>query len=288
MSLASTQSGLGEVASGGGVQRLQVAGQFRLKYHCLHLVSFSRNVTSGQYPESLSLHDGGSGGGGNGNGGGGGGGEGDGGGGEGDGGGGEGDGGGGDSGGDEGPAHWPQARAQLRRYQGRSHLCTCANGVPGSPSQPLSSGGMPWHDGSGDGDGGGCGLGGGGGGGSGGGSDVGGGDGGSAGDDGPVAHWPQARAQLRRYQGRSHLCTCANGVPGSPSQPLLSGGMPWHDGSGGGDVDGAGAAGPDTSTSAPTHSSTQRAASHLSGRVPFILVSLAFFWCERVSCSSEP
>ena len=49
----------------------------------------------------------------------------------------------------------------------------------------------------------------------------------------------------------------------------------------------AGAADPD-SPWAPTHSSTQRAASHLSGRAPFILVSLAFFWCERVSCSSEP
>eukprot|EP00964_Phaeocystis_antarctica_P078018 scaffold48508_cov53-Phaeocystis_antarctica.AAC.1 len=50
-----------EVASGDGVQKPQVAGQFRLKSACLHLVSFSRNVTSGQYPESLSLHDVGSG-----------------------------------------------------------------------------------------------------------------------------------------------------------------------------------------------------------------------------------
>ena len=133
MSLASTQSGLGEVASGGGVQRLQVAGQFRLKYHCLHLVSFSRNVTSGQYPESLSLHDGGSGGGGNGNGGGGGGGEGDGGGGEGDGGGGggggDGLGGGGDGDGGDGDGEAgtpvqpvPQQVLKLREHAFLVHM----------------------------------------------------------------------------------------------------------------------------------------------------------------------
>ena len=39
---------------------------------------------------------------------------------------------------------------------------------------------------------------------------------------------------------------------------------------------------------APTHSSTQTAASHLNRRVPFTLVSPVFFWCERLSCPNEP
>ena len=67
------------------------------------------------------------------------------------------------------------------------------------------------------------------------------------------------------------------------------GGDGGEGGGGGGSEGGAegAAAGPDT-PSAPTHFITQRATSHLSRRVPFILVSVAFFWCERVSASSEP
>ena len=44
----------------------------------------------------------------------------------------------------------------------------------------------------------------------------------------------------------------------------------------------------DGEVAAPTHSSTQTAASHLIRRVPLTLVSAGFFWCERfVSGPSE-
>ena len=35
-------------------------------------------------------------------------------------------------------------------------------------------------------------------------------------------------------------------------------------------------------------SSTQKATSHLSSRVPFILCSVAIFWCEGLGRESEP
>ena len=110
----------------------------------------------------------------------------------------------------------------------------------------------------------------------------------------------QKKARLTKTKGTLPLkwlaalcvleCVGAKGV--SPGSLQIAGG--YHmiesgscgDGGSEGGAEGA-AAGPDT-PSAPTHSITQRATSHLSRRVPFILVSVAFFWCERVSASSEP
>ena len=39
---------------------------------------------------------------------------------------------------------------------------------------------------------------------------------------------------------------------------------------------------------AATLSSTQKATSHLSSRVPFVLDSVAIFWCEGLGRESEP
>ena len=52
---------------------------------------------------------------------------------------------------------------------------------------------------------------------------------------------------------------------------------------GDGEVNGA-----DAAAVAPTLSSTQKATSHLSRRVPFDLVSAACFWYERLSGPCEP
>ena len=201
----------------------------------------------------------GDGGGGDGNGG-----DGDGGGGEGDGGGGLGDGGGVEGGGGEGGGGLGDGGSGL----GGGGL---GEGGGGDGGGGLGDGG-DGLGGGGLGEGGGGDGGGGLGGSEGGGGDGGGGDGGGGEGETQLAHSRRSLISSMTFSLRRSISWRANWSLRTTSSSVSGGGA---------QVD-------EVLWEAPTHSSTQKAASHLSRWAPLILVSAGFFWCLVSTCWSSP